>query len=188
MAKTIGEVVTATTKKAIRNTQARERAPIPKDKVYKSIYETNVTGNGVDYYDKWLINVNRMNNGQYGITKGITVAKLVQAKMPNFQETVDALNRGQDWQNETSGGEPTIVWYFLHESVSVGKMFAANDVYHKAASGDDDDEQEFTNKASEAINVHGKPKIASLFISDKEIKEWKPGKNTPFGKPVFVND
>ncbi len=166
----------------------KNEIPIPEHKKYKPILETDTEGNGIDYYDKCLITVNRISNGQYGITKSITVQEILTQKMPSQQSMIDSLNFSQDWQNAAVGGKPLIMFYFLHGSVEAANEFLANDVYYKEQEGDDD--EIFTTDPKQAIKTHGIPKLAQLNVTEKRIEKWLPAKNgkSKYGKPVFAED
>jgi len=173
-------------KKLMRSPHKREKTVNPRDKNQVGILDLDTEGNGVDYYDKCLVEVNRINNGEGGITRGVTIRSIEQQKMPSHQDMIDSLNYSQDWQNPADGGKPLILFYFLHGSVAVGDMYAANDVYRKLPDPENEEgDEEFTNSPKDAIRMHGILKPVKLNITEKQIERWLPSKTSPYGKPVF---
>ncbi len=136
-------------------------------------------GQPIDYYDLYLIVVNREPGIKGPVTKSVTIRELNRAKMPSNETLVTALNAAQDHQNISDQGNPQVLWYFPAGTVKVGEEYKANDIYATVTD-------EETGKEERITKHDGTYKITGLKVSDKKVLSWEPGaRGNTRGKAVY---
>ncbi len=86
-------------------------------------------------FDKVHVRIKRVQKKKgkdsFGVTQSVEIGKVYRRDIITSQQNVNALNASQDWQNNTSEGEPVIMWHFPAGKVKTGQAYKAKDLYNE---------------------------------------------------------